>query len=105
LVPGTERDKWAKELIAANRKADLAPQGDKTVADAISLFESHPDFPPVQVRMRERMAEVERNSPADARYYGTVARLQYVLTRFRLRAEAFWELVSDIPTHDPAHLG
>jgi len=63
---------------------------------AITLFESHPDFPRLQVRMRERMAEAERNSPADARYYDTVARLQYVLSRFEIRAETFWELVSDI---------
>jgi hypothetical protein len=76
--------------------ADLAQQGDKAVEAAIRLFESHRDFLRLQVRMRERMAEAARNSPADARYHGTVARLQYVLTLFAIRAETFWKMVSDI---------
>jgi hypothetical protein len=80
----------------SQQPSEAGQQWDKAVEEAIRLFESHPDFLRVQVRMRERMAEAERSSPADARYYGTVARLQYVLTRFDLRAEAFGALVSDI---------
>src|ERR1039457_5795989 len=78
----------------SQQPSEAGQQWDKAVEEAIRLFESHPDFLRVQVRMRERMAEAERSSPADARYYGTVARLQYVLTRFELRAEAFGALVS-----------
>lgn len=66
------------------------------VLDAIRLFESHPDFPRIQVRMRERMEEAERNSPTGARAFGSEARLQYVLSRFDIRAESFLELVPDI---------
>jgi|HubBroStandDraft_1064217.scaffolds.fasta_scaffold34954_3 hypothetical protein len=80
----------------SKQPSEAAQQGDTTVEDAIRLFESHPDFLRLRVRMGERMDEAERNSPADARYYGTVARLQYVLTRFAIRAETFWKMVSDI---------
>jgi hypothetical protein len=46
--------------------------------------------------MRDRMQEAERNAPAEARVYGSRARLRYVLNRFDIRSEAFLELVSDI---------
>jgi hypothetical protein len=73
---------------------------EKAVADAIKLFESHPDFSRVQVRMRERFEEATHNLSADASAFGSKARLQYVLSLFDIRAEAFWELVSDMPTQN-----
>ncbi len=73
---------------------------DRAVEEAIRLFESHPDFARAQVRMRERMEEAARDAPADAGAYGTQARLEYVLLRLDIRAEALLELVSDIHTQN-----
>ncbi len=66
------------------------------LTDALRVLESHPDFPRVQVRMRDRLREAERKAPAEARGYGSRARLEYVLQLFDIRSEAFLELVSDI---------
>ena len=64
--------------------------------DAIRLLEANPDFPRAQLRMRERLEEAQRNAPDEARFDGTKARLEYVLQRFTIRAQAFLELVTDI---------
>jgi hypothetical protein len=82
---------------SAEAMAQAVQQRDKEVEDAIRLFESHTDFPRVQVRMRERMKEAARNSSSDARGFGTKPRLHYVLGLFKIRAESFLKLVSDIP--------
>jgi hypothetical protein len=73
---------------------------DNASASAIKFFESHPDFASVQVRMRQRMEEAEQMAPADARAWGSNARLEYVLLLFDFRAEAFCALVSDIRTQN-----
>jgi len=54
------------------------------------------EFARVQVRMRERMEEAAREAPAEARAYGTKARMQHVLDRLDIRAESLIEFVSDI---------
>lgn len=46
--------------------------------------------------MRHRLREAERNAPLAACAYGSEARLERVLRRFNIRAEALLELVSDI---------
>src|SRR5215469_14788306 len=73
---------------------------DNAIASAIKFLESHPDFARVQVRMRERMEEAEQKAPADARAWGSNARLEYVLLLFDFRAEAFCALVTDIRTQN-----
>ena len=70
-------------------------QSNKHLEDAIRLLESHPDFARVQVQMRDRLQEAQTNEPPEARAYGSRARLDYVLRRFDIRAQAFLELVSD----------
>jgi len=75
-------------------------KNDQAAEEAIRLFESHVDFAKAQVRMRERMEAAARDAPADARCHGTKARLEQVLYRFDIRAETFFELVSDIRTQN-----
>ena len=69
---------------------------DKWLGKALRHLESHADFPRIQVQMRDRLQEAERNAPAAARVYGSQARLKYVLQRFDIRAQTWLELVSDI---------
>jgi len=75
---------------------EATPHGDKHLEDAIRLLESHPDFARVQVQMRDRLEEADRNAAAETRAYGSRARLEHVLLRFDIRAGAFPELVADI---------
>jgi hypothetical protein len=75
---------------------EATPHGDNHLEDAIRLLESHPDFARVQVQMRDRLEEADRNAAAETRAYGSRARLEHVLLRFDIRAGAFLELVSDI---------
>lgn len=66
-----------------------------TAEDAIKLFELHPDYPRIQVRMRERMEEVRRNLSPAARGFLSRERLEHVLRLLDICAESFCELVSD----------
>jgi hypothetical protein len=66
--------------------------------DAFEIFERCPDFPRLHGRTRERLAEAEREMSADARVYGSRARLEHVLHLFDIRAEGLLELVTDIET-------
>ncbi len=79
-------------LALEQRRAEF----QRAVEEAIRLFESDPDFPRVQVRMRERMEEATREAPSEARGFGSGERLRFVLRLFDIRAEAFGELLSDI---------
>jgi hypothetical protein len=82
---------------AARRRLNAArEEADKATEDAVRLFELCPDFPRVVARMLERLEEAARNSPPEARAFGSKAGIQYVLSRFDIRAESFLELVSDI---------
>ena len=76
--------------------SEVARRRDKTTEDAFGLFEAHPDFPRVQVRMRDRMEEATGNLSPDARAFGSKARLEYVLSLFNIRADSLLGLVSDI---------
>ena len=75
----------------ARPKSKLRP----TAEDAIKLFELHPDYPRIQVRMRERMDEVRRNMSPAARGFLSRERLEHVLRLLDICAESFCELVSD----------
>jgi hypothetical protein len=71
-----------------------------TAEDAIKLFELHPDYPRIQVRMRERMEEVRRNMSPAARGFGSRERLEHVLGLLDIGAESFCDLVSDNRTQN-----
>lgn len=64
--------------------------------ESARLLELHPDFPRVQVAMRERIQEEERNMSAEARAVGTQARLEHVLRLLEIRAEALLQIVGDV---------
>jgi hypothetical protein len=89
MKPRTKNRHWRLLLEVAGRR-------DKAAGDAIRVFESQVEFARVQVRMRERMEEAAREAPAEARAYGTKARMQHVLDRLDIRAESLIEFVSDI---------
>jgi hypothetical protein len=78
-----------------NNMSDLA---DPAAEEAIKLFESHPKFPRVVVRMRERLEELGKSLSPEATRYGSQARVEFVIERNEIRAKAFWELVDDINT-------
>jgi hypothetical protein len=102
-LPDTNGATEPKPTDSSGEDAGLAVKSAKpfsTIEAAIKLFESHPDFPRVQVRMRERLEEAAHHLSADASAFGSKARLQYVLSLFDIRAGAFWELVSDMPTQN-----
>jgi hypothetical protein len=86
--------RWLTEF--SMQLIEATPHGHKHLEDAIRLLESHPDFARVQVQMRDRLEEADRNAAAETRAYGSRARLEYVRLRFDIRAGAFLELVSDI---------
>lgn len=79
---------------------EATPRQDTHLAAAIRLLESRPDFPRMQVQMRHRLEETQRNAPAEACAFGSRARLEYALRRFDVRAQAFLELVSDVETQN-----
>ena len=70
------------------------------VSPAVRLFELDPHFPRIQVKMREQMEAATEDLPPGTRAFGTIARLEYVLRLFDIRAEAFLELVSNITTQN-----
>lgn len=53
--------------------------GDKRLEVAIRRFESHRDFPKVQVWMRRAVKGAERRAPPESRVFGSEARLKLVL--------------------------
>jgi hypothetical protein len=74
---------------------EAALQRDSNLRDAIQTLEIHPDFSRVQLRIRDRLRESEKDGSSESRGYGNKARLEYVLRRLDIRAESFLELVSD----------
>jgi hypothetical protein len=53
--------------------SDSQQTNEPSLHEALKLFELHPDFARVQVRMRERIAKASRNLSADARRFGMPA--------------------------------
>ena len=82
---------------------DITPQAratDNRLDHAMRLFESRPDFVAVQVRMKERMHVAESKKSSESEVFRTDARMEYVLTLFDIRAQAFLELVVDAETQN-----
>lgn len=78
------------------RVHDTIESRNKQAEDALSILESHPDFASVEMRMIDRLEECEKNAAGEAGELGTKARLEVVLERYDIRAQAFLALVSKI---------
>jgi hypothetical protein len=89
-----------EEVRLAVLVREAAVRRDSAIQAAGELFELDPDYPGVQVRMREQMQDAMQNAPIHARSFGAPARLEYVLNRLDIRAKAFLALVSDIRTQN-----
>jgi len=54
--------------------------GDKRLHEAIQRFESHRDFPRIQVWMRTAVKAAERRASPKSRVFGSKARLKLVIS-------------------------
>lgn len=72
--------------------------GDKRLHEAIRGFESHRDFPKIQVWMRTVVKAAERKASPKSRVFGSKARLKLVIHILNLQAIAYLEMVSDMAT-------
>jgi hypothetical protein len=72
--------------------------GDKRLQDAIQRFESHRDFPNIQVWMRTAVKAAEKRAPPKSRVFGSKARLKLVIHILNLQVVAYLPMVSDMAT-------
>jgi hypothetical protein len=73
-----------------------ARQRAQQVASAVSFFESHRDFPSVQVEIHDRTNELALSVTRDAQTPGTDARMNHLVTLFDVMAAAYLRLVSSL---------
>ncbi len=97
---GTAMGAVTQSASALSSEEGERVSGDNTIEVAVKLFEENPNFPFVQVRMRERMESVKQESRKDALSRGGKAWLEYILSLLDIRAESFLELVFDITTQN-----
>jgi hypothetical protein len=70
------------------------------VAEAVSLFKAHPNYPRVYVWIHDRLTEISEKATPFSKQLGNPAREEMVLEQFDVRAKGFLGLVSDMKSQD-----